>query len=275
MNTVFNKQVVYKITTFFIFVGALFFISKLSLIFLPQIGVEKSVESRVEIPYVNLKLGEIFNVKNQPPPVVVEEPKVEIYELTNIELKALFANQKGEGWIVIVDKASQKSEVLKNNQTFKGYTLVEITKESAIFENSGKKYSVNIIKPNLQELKTSEVVQKPPPIKSSQEPTIRAVPQREIAKYRANFDEIWRNIAIKERVENGEITGFKINWIKEDSIFAQLGFLVGDVIKAVNNKELKSYADAFNIYNNIHIHKSLKFTIERENAIRELEYEVY
>ncbi len=275
MNRVFDKDVIHKIISFFIFVALLFLLSSLSLVFLPKSGVEKAIEKRVNIPYVNHKIGDIFNVSEKQA-LLAEEPKEQIYELNNLELKAIFADEGGNGWIVLVDKGTQKSEVLKNGDIYKGYELVSIERDSALFENGGKKYTVRINKPKLQELDTPPMsAQIPVATKPISTPTIRAVPKREIERYKQDYNAIWQNIKIKERVEGGEITGFRVLWIKENSIFAQLGFEVGDIIKAVNNKELKSYADAFKIYNNIHVHKSLKFTIIRDKQERELEYEVY
>lgn len=275
MNRVFDKGIIHKIILLFTVVVALFFLSTLAMLFLPKVSIEKVVESRVEIPYVNYKLGDIFYVTD-PKESPKESPKEEqTYELNNLELKAIFADEHGKGWIVLVDKGTQKSEVLKNDDEYKGYRLVEIRPQSALFENSGKKYTVTINKPEMKELVTSPLVATASAKKTQDTPLIRAVPRREIDKYRQNYKAIWKNIKIKETVEHGEITGFKILWIKEDSIFAQLGFKVGDIIKAVNNKELKSYADAFKIYNTIQSYKSLKFTILRDKEVRELEYEVY
>jgi len=274
MNRIFDKEIIHKIILLFTVATILFFLSTVALLFLPKVSIEKAVESRVEVPYVNYKLGNIFNVTDVKVQPKEEQKKEQVYELKNLDLKAIFADDHGKGWIVLEDKGTKKSEDLKNGDEYKGYRLTEIKPESALFENGGKKYTVTINKPEMKELVTSPVVAETTK-KTQDSPVIRAVPRREIDKYRQNYKAIWNNIKIKETVEAGEITGFKILWIKEDSIFAQLGFKVGDIIKSVNNKELKSYADAFKIYNTIQSYKSIKFTILRDKEVRELEYEVY
>lgn len=79
----------------------------------------------------------------------------------------------------------------------------------------------------------------------------------------------------KRDKRNGKIDGFKVLSVKQNSIFAQLGLLKGDIIMAVNNQPLKSYADAFKVYDNIGDFDSLKLDIIRNKQKKELEYEVF
>ncbi len=277
MNISFDKHTIHIVLKFFIAIAALHLLSSIATIFLPKVSIEKYVSERAEIPYQNLKISKLFNVSNITAPQEAQKVEERIYELNNLELKALFKDSQGGGWIVLIDKGNaNKSEILKNGDAYKGYKLVEIQTSSAIFEQGGKKYSVVINKPDYKNIDFQPEVQTAPQnTQEQQAEVVRAIPQREIDKYKQDYKAIWKSISIKETVENGEITGFKIRKIEENSIFAQLGFKVGDVIKAVNNKVLKSYADAFKIYNNIDQYKSLKFTILRDNQERELEYEVY
>jgi general secretion pathway protein C len=53
-----------------------------------------------------------------------------------------------------------------------------------------------------------------------------------------------------------------------------LGLRKGDIIKAVNNIELKSYNDAFSIYKKINKINNLNILILRNDREMELDYEI-
>ena len=101
------------------------------------------------------------------------------------------------------------------------------------------------------------------------------VSNQNIKKYIKDFDSIWKSIAIKETLdENKKINGFKIISIAKNSAFDKLGLKKGDIIKKVNNTVLKSYADAFKIYNKIGKINNLQITILRKNEEMEINYEI-
>ena len=60
----------------------------------------------------------------------------------------------------------------------------------------------------------------------------------------------------------------------QNSVFEKLGLKANDVIKSINNNSLNSYADAFNVYNNIGDTKYLNIEILRNNEVMELNYEI-
>lgn len=273
MNQLFNKQVINFFIIILIFVVVAKISSVLMLYFLPKSGVEKAIYQSSDLPYSQYKISTIFGLK-APQNVVVETKQEDLLKIDNLILKALYS-AKANGFVVICETTSQnKTEFLKINESYKGFKLIEIKEKSAIFEKDGKKYSLTFKEDKASKASTtalnSTYTQNP-----SQDMAVRVVGRREIQKYRENFASIWDNIAIKEIVNNGQIEGFKVISIKSDSIFNQLGLKANDIIKSVNNKELKTYSDAFKIYNNIDNFDTLKLTIIRDNQIKELEYEVF
>jgi general secretion pathway protein C len=95
-----------------------------------------------------------------------------------------------------------------------------------------------------------------------------------INKYTKNFDNIWKEIAIKEIKKDGKIDGFKIGNLSSKSVFKKLGLKIGDIIKSVNNITLTSYAQAFKIYENMDNITNLHIVLERNNKQMELDYEI-
>ena len=93
--------------------------------------------------------------------------------------------------------------------------------------------------------------------------------------YISNSDKIWREILIKETKDSkGKINGFKVKGLSKKSVFKKLGLKKGDIIKIVNNIELKSYDDAFGIYKKIDKIQDLNIEILRGNTEMELYYEI-
>lgn len=275
MNRILNKERINKASTLLLVFSVFVLLFSLLKLFLPLSGEEKSVVQKSDMPFKNYKPSKLFALKSELPKAE-QKVEIEVYKLDNLELKAIVAQENGDGWAVLVDKTNpNKSEFLKKDDEYKGYRLVELKESEAIFLRDGKKYSVIMKKPEFKGIQESSLSIPLATNKFDDKDVIRSIPRREVAKYRANYSEIWKNIAIKEVVKDGKIEGFKINRIKEGSIFEQLGLKVGDLIVAVNNKKLESYADAFKIYNDIEKYESLKFTILRDNQEREIVYEVF
>ncbi len=89
-----------------------------------------------------------------------------------------------------------------------------------------------------------------------------------------NIDKVWKDINIKDIRKNGRIEGFKIYSLNKNSVFGKLGLKQNDVIKSVNGIEIRSYADAFNLYNEIKKLEYLNLEVLRNNEIVELDYEI-
>jgi general secretion pathway protein C len=162
---------------------------------------------------------------------------------------------------------------------FNGYQLTEIFPKYVIFSKDGTNYKLMLdgIK---EEEDTKEVQIKNKTTKTKQQvqaPTedkVYSVKRSDMNSYLKNFDRIWRDISIMEIKSNGSTNGFKVTRIRPRALFYKVGLRSGDIIKAVNGKELLSYADAFEVYNKIKSINSLYITIIRNNITMELEYEI-
>ena len=95
-----------------------------------------------------------------------------------------------------------------------------------------------------------------------------------VNKYINNFNKIWKDISINEVFKNSKINGFKVTRIRSNSVFSKLGLRQGDILKEVNNIELKSYNDAFKIYKKINKINNLHIKVLRNNQEVELDYEI-
>ena len=87
---------------------------------------------------------------------------------------------------------------------------------------------------------------------------------------------LWKNIGISEYKINRKLKGFKVNYIKRNSIFDKLGFRRGDIILKLNGTKLTYDNEIFSFVkilksDNI---KKLTFEILRNNQTIELSYDI-
>lgn len=71
---------------------------------------------------------------------------------------------------------------------------------------------------------------------------------------------------------NGVVQGFKFNWIKEGSLFQELGLKVGDMIQSVNGMNIRSLQDAVQIFEQLRNSSLVKLQITRSGRAIELTY---
>lgn len=101
------------------------------------------------------------------------------------------------------------------------------------------------------------------------------IKRSDILKYTSNMAEILQQAAMApKRGANGEIEGFKFLSIQPNSIYTQLGFQNGDVIKGVNGEPVDSPAKAMELYNQLKNSNSIKLKRERDGREEEYDYSI-
>jgi len=200
-----------------------------------------------EMNFYNIHLSKLFFHNTN---IIIKNKKIET--LQGIKLKALFENGKNS-FIIIDDK---KEIFLDLNQKYKGYKLIKVTNNSAIFQKNNKTYEIKLTKTKPTDFYNTPIQQK--------------ISKITIHNYIQNPKLIWNNIAI-----NKTSRGYKISYIKKGSIFHKLGLQTGDYIIKINNQSLKTDADAWKIYKNINNFDELNLEIKRNNKIKDITYEIY
>ena len=284
MNILFKDEYLSVVIKALIFALVLKILSTTAVYFLPKHSIDRAVSKGLELPYFALRLDKALEQYEDVIPVVTEESIVEeMLPITELILKALFGSEKHkkQALAIVIKKGSKDAEILSIGDVIEKYKLIEVDfkNKEAIFEANLKKY--NLPMDTIKQKKVSitklsgSSIQNAKRLKEDGGDVILAVPKAEILTYRKNFKEIWKNISIKEELSQGKINGFRVLSIRPNTIFARLGIKPGDVIKAVNNNPLKSYADAFKIYYQVENMRNLKLTILRNKKTKELEYEIY
>jgi len=229
-----------------------FFTASIIKFFLPQLPVTYTAAQNTG-GYYNINLSKVF-LNNKQKTKSTQKEQISA-TLKGITLKAVYNDGK-KAFVIIQD--GKKTAFVDLNDTYKGYKLIKINPDSAIFEKNSKKYIIRFSKQTSQNYKKVKTEQNSVVLKKSV-----------VLEYKNNPAKIWNNIGIVKYKR-----GYKITYIKRNSIFDKIGLKKGDIILQVNNKELSSDSQAWQLYQNIDKYDSLDIEIQRNNKLKVIHYEM-
>jgi general secretion pathway protein C len=106
-----------------------------------------------------------------------------------------------------------------------------------------------------------------------------AVMERKISIRRGDIDESFDNIndlisqaTIQPHYTDGEPDGLTVTGIKAGSIFRKMGLRNGDIVKGVNNNEIKTAEDLISMYNDLRSDSNVSLQIIRRGRETNLNY---
>ncbi len=263
--------------------------------YLPKQGVEATQEFSLKPLYYHYNLAskkEVLKpiVHKQPPKKItapkILQKKVEPEKIDSFIFKGLY-NSKEKKLIVV--EYIGKTAVLGIGDELEHYKLKELRTTVATFVKNGKEYTLDLYKPREKKpapLAAPKAAQ-PAPVKVAPKPQSKAaalaptkdgettvIPKDLFDRYRSNVRQIQKSINAVPNMVNGQIEGFKVNFIKKGSDFAKLGIQRGDIITAINGEPLTNLKVPIEFFNSLDTITAATFTIRRGNELKELEYEV-
>lgn len=281
----------YQINTLIYGITSAIIVSALLNFFLPSFGKDRDAES----PYHEFriyKVGELFiDVKKAEKQKEVVKPKIKekIYSLKKWKLVATYLGDE-DGFAMIKDGV--KVKIVYLDYSYKGYELIELKDDEAIFKSRGKLYNIKLNatkfkktnskkseKDFVDRLEENEKIEEDIRVTSSINPETNEISSAKIKRqdinfYMKNVGQIWKNIKIKDYRVDRRLRGFKVTYVKKDSAFDSLGLKSGDIIVAINGEEIKSYSQVQKFYKNIGKIKQLNLTISRNGEEREIDYDI-
>jgi type II secretion system protein C len=268
-----------KLSPYLIIILLAYSISSILYMYLPKTSNVKLFSQQEVIPYKKYKLQN--SMKERSDKQAKEKIEKKEYKLLdNLDLQAVYAVSPKEGWITIAEKKSKETYILSVGEKFKEYTLFSIFPNYVIFKKNNNNYKLMINEENNKaEFSITHVIDKKEVEKEYSDVIQKDksgfdVNRTIIDSYTKNISKIWKEVKIQEVKKGDMIDGFEIIDIDPKSPLIALGLKKNDIIKKVNNVELKSYKDAFSIYKKINTLKNLKFTILRNYQEMEIEYEI-
>ncbi len=240
--------------------------------FLPLEGKELKKHYSFTPDFVRIDLSRAFGLQKKAASVIVPRTAAQMpaVSISSMLLKGLYGNDK-KGFALVAKKGNEKKVTIVGiGESFEGYTLKSIGLHGVIFTKGGKEFSLKLQKND--NIKTKVHYRKSGA--AANEETVHTVENNDVEYFARHPREIWKNISIQERRRGGRIEGFEVRWIKPGSKFAALGLKRGDLIIKANNKRLRSYRDAIDIYRKIDKLDEVSIVVLRNNQEKELVYEI-
>ncbi len=262
---------------------------------LPSYGVDRDIEAPIP-EYRIYRLSSLFidvKVPEKPKPEPKPEPKKDekIYDLKKWKLIATYI---GYNDVFAMIQDGKEIEIVYLDYIYKGYELVELKDDEAIFKMKGKLYSVKLegdakkgkkssqkdekkdladqILENEEREEKVDVTSKVDP--ETQEIKSAKIKRKDVDFYLKNVGQIWKSIRVKDYRVDRRLRGFQITFVKKGSPFEELGLRAGDVIIAINGESITSYSQVQKYYKNIKKIKQLSLTVSRDGEEREIDYDI-
>ncbi len=242
----------------------------LSLFFLDKGTIQSQASKNYSYRYSLNLAPKIIGRGNK---VIKDEPVVvsdDGEQLKNMKLKGTYLG--GDASFMIIEDAG-KSNFIYIGERYKGYELVRVSERKVGLEKNGKSYY--ILLQDEENKPTNHLSMAPNMSEAERIPgTPVMISKHDLNSYIKDPNKIWKNIRIQEQRMNGQISGFRVNYVKKSSFFDKAGLKSGDIIKGIDGNEITSLADVMKYYTNIDSLDSLTLTVERAGEELELDFNV-
>ena len=169
---------------------------------------------------------------------------------------------------VLLLAGREKLVLLKGEET-KGWKLLKVGKKYAYLSYRGKE-----VKLPLPEEKGSIKVPKTVVETSSSVPEEHHLSRSLVNRLMADYGRLLSQIDVAPYMESGRTVGFRIRWLQPGSIFAKLGFKVGDVILSVNNIPIRDTEDVFRAVQIIRNEPSIRVKVLRNGRVHYIDIRI-
>lgn len=188
-------------------------------------------------------------------------------------IKAIYRSHS-DSFVTISDTASTHIVPL-GGMYKKVFRLIALTDTTATFRGYGKTYRLRLGHDDPLSRQERVIQNISDPSQGGwQEGEWHTLPYKTLKEQISDAQSAEKNVDISEVFNGEKITGFQVNTIAPESAFAQLGIQSGDILLAVNNKKLESYAAALNVYSQLPNFRNIRITLERNNLQKEIVYEI-
>jgi len=249
----------------------------ISILFLPNSGEEFLEANKAKKLYYRVRLT---NESNVIAPVKTAQPiKSQVSSMRGYKLLGLYNSI--EKLVVTVEKG-RKTTILEKGDNIEGFELIGAGTTYATFKKNGEEFKLSLmnIKNNnySSSQKTSSKGSSPKIVEKSNEIVeqggTKIISRELLTSYTKDLDKIWKDISLAKHNVNGNLNGFKVNFVKKGSDFEKLGLKRGDILKAINAEELNSLNAAMNFFKEINNIDNLTLTVERNGKSEDIEYEI-
>lgn len=265
----FTNTYLHQTKPFVVAVAIALVLSKSAEIFLPDAGIDNSENKALSFAYYNYNFIDSFGTANASNP-----NEQNFFSLdAQITLKAIYLIGKNSGFITIFDNATNQSQILSKNEIYNGYKLISINKTEVVFRKDSSDFVIALPQDNKPKAQ-KQISINAEDINVRFDGSVYNINRSYAKAFIDNSNSFLSNVQLKEKMTNNSIDGFEITYIKPKSLFEKIGFVIGDVIKSINNKELKSNEDALLLQKSLQNSQNVNIKVLRNSNIVELNYEI-
>jgi len=216
--------------------------------------------------------------------ILIKNAGIDTQDLKATSLKltllgTIYSNDKNSA-AVIEDTTKKTQGLYREGDSIQNAVVKSILAGSVVLRVGGHDEVLA-----MDELKSSETVISPAgsvqtaSVSTQAEPAATAVTERKISIKREDIDESFENIndlisqaTIQPHYTDGEADGLTVTGIKAGSIFRKMGLRNGDIVKGVNDSEIKTAEDLISMYNDLRSDSNISLQIIRRGRETNLNY---
>ena len=185
----------------------------------------------------------------------------------NILLIGTVFGPEAVAFAVIEEKDKRKQDLYQTGDKIQGAVVKKILREKVVLEVNGKDEILE-----MEQAKAGKGGSRRSGKRSRDDGYAITVGHDDLQKSLGNINSLLTQVRIRPLIKKGKPEGLILSHIKPASIFAKLGLQNGDVVKKIDNKEIKSPEDAFEFYNRLKSGTELSLEIGRGSETKMLNY---
>ena len=260
---------------------------------LPRVEVQpidNSAANRSRVAYQEIVNRDIFNIA---PPPKVEAPVVEKIDLHLTLIGVSLTSTAGKTpFAIIADRAGQQNVYRLGATVPNAGKLVEVAKTRVIIDHNGKRVAVDLPKDELpgpvqaaQPLEPpatdDEATQDSTSDEEPFDPNVEAlgdnrykIPRDTIDHSIGNMSQLLTQMRAIPNIQNGKTNGFSLSEIEPGSVFDEMGFEEGDVLKSINGQALTDPSQAMSMMNAMRNASQITIQVLRDGEIVTMTYQI-
>lgn len=201
-----------------------------------------------------------------------EEPELDIpapedLEVTKLKIKLLgtIVGPPELSFAIIQDSVKKKQDLYGVGDKVAGATVKQINSGEVVIAVGGRQ-EVLLMEEDKDDRKSSSSRSR----RSDRDYTVK---RGEINDAIGNINHLMTQVNVRPHFENGKPAGLMLRRIKDGSIFKRMGLEDGDVIKGVNDEEIKDTEDVLSLYRTMKDSQAVTLQIKRKGALESINYE--
>jgi general secretion pathway protein C len=243
--------------------------------------------------------------KTEPPPFEGQEELIETLEETTLQLSLLgtVAGDPGSARAIIFDQKGKSADLYRVGDSVQGAEVRQILRGKVVLRHGDKDEILTMAesddKPAPSPAAASRsnrvnrgrrarampdagpvAIEQPPEDSGAGEGSaeieeeIIPIAQDELQGSINDLNQLMTQVRIRPYFRAGKPEGLIVSQIQNDSLFAKLGLMNGDIIGSVNGKEMSSPEEAFQLYNSLNSGSQVSIEITRRGQKKLFTYDI-